>query len=162
MRWLQPRSLPPQLCRNSSQPCRAQQEFGRSALRLRELYMSTVHHATERVRWGLLLSSLAFYRQTGHGSFPHVPLVPACRSFSSALGIWRKVTMPACAPACTPNDHAAPQHTSSPWASHHLHAGGLRLLELYGLALPCGALGTCSPWRYIVPCVIKRIFRFTL
>lgn len=43
----------------------------------------------------------------------------------------------------------------------HLHAAGLRLFELAGLAPPCRALGGCSSWNYITSCAIQSTPHFT-
>lgn len=136
-----------------------------------ELYMSTMHDVTERVRSGLPLSSLTFCRQTGtcrarlvsSRTFgPSPPCLFLCPRHLEETDDASLCSAAGSTPACTRNDHAAPQHAGSPHAPHHLRAGGLRISELTGLAPPCRALGARSSWNYITPCVIKSILCFAL
>lgn len=113
---LQPRNLPPQPWRNSLQPCKGQQELGRSALRHRSftcLQRTMRPSEADRACRCLHRPSIDKRALARHSSFPHIPLVPARRAYSSAPGNLEKSDN-ACTPACIPKDHAATWHAGSP------------------------------------------------
>lgn len=150
---LQPRNLTPQPWRNSLQPCKGQQELGRSALRHRSftcLQRTMRPSEADRACRCLHRPSIDKRALARHSSFPHVPLVPARRAYSSAPGTWRRVTMPAPLPASQRT--MPPRGTpAAPGAPHHLCAEGLRVLDLAELAPSCRTLGARSSWKYVCP-----------
>lgn len=132
-----------------------------------EIYTSTGHGAARRARG--LCCSLTFYRPTrssrarlsASGTFgPSLPCPFLCP------GHLEECDNASLCPAAG-SAQPAPQKPLCPTAvpvnptAIHLHAGGLRLLELAGLAPPCRALGACSSWNYIASCVIESIPHFT-
>lgn len=129
--------------------------------------MSTEHRAARRVRG--CCSSLTFYRptHTSRASLSSGSFVPSCCACSSAQGHLEESDSASLCPAAG-SAQPAPQTTPSPPAapdnptSIHLHAAGLRLLELTGFALPCRAPGACSSWNYITSRVIQSTPHFTM
>ena len=134
---------------------------------VRELYMSAVHDVTEQLKSSLPLSSLTFYRQTGpcrawlvsSRTFgPSPPCLFLCPGHLEKSDDASLCPAAGSTPACTPNDHAAPQHAGSPCTPHHLCAEGLRLLELAGLAPPAERWGPGPHGSTSCPVLLRASF----